>query len=86
MPRPLHEIAKEIHFDWKRMSPRAAPYLCAMQELGSIDEKFHEDEGRSVVRYFLANAGSWRGEVARRVKKELNVIVKRRKGVNISHH
>lgn len=28
-----------------------------------------------VVCYFLANAGTWRGDVARRVKKELKALV-----------
>jgi hypothetical protein len=28
------------------------------------------------VAYFLANAGTWRGEVAKAVKKELNAQIK----------
>jgi hypothetical protein len=39
--------------------------------LNSIDDKYGYDSARSIVNYFLANAGTWRGEVARRIKKEL---------------
>jgi len=34
------------------------------------------DSGDSIVRYFLSNASTWRGETARRVKKELNAMLK----------
>ena len=29
------------------------------------------DSGRSIVRYFLGNAGAWRGDVAKAIKAEL---------------
>jgi hypothetical protein len=29
------------------------------------------DDARGIVMYFLANAGTWRGENARRIKAEL---------------
>lgn len=69
--RPLHEIAAEITQDWKKPYFGAVPYLSAMREIASIDAKYYEDSAASVVRYFLANAGTWRGETARRVKAEL---------------
>ena len=73
--RPLYLIAEEIIADWstkgKGISPYAGPYLDAMSELGSITDQYYADSGESVVRYFLANAGAWRGDVARRVKAEL---------------
>jgi len=34
------------------------------------------DSGKSIVSYFLANAGQWRGEVAKEVKAELKRRVK----------
>lgn len=74
--RNLSEIAKEIRADWKNISPYALPYLQAMARLDSVGQRYGVDEGRAVVNYFLANAGSWRGEVARRVKKELNQMVR----------
>jgi len=74
--RPLYTIAREIRADWKKVSPYAAPYLQAMSYLNSVDDKYILDSGRSIVSYFLANAGSWRGETAKRIKAELKAMVK----------
>jgi hypothetical protein len=74
--RPLYEIAREIRRDWKNVNYAAAPYLDAMGSLQTIEDDYFMDSARSVVSYFLCNAGSWRGEVARRVKAELKGMVK----------
>jgi hypothetical protein len=37
-------------------------------------DQFGMDSGRSIILYFLANASAWRGEVARRIKKELKSL------------
>lgn len=74
--RPLYTIAREIRADWKKVSPYAAPYLQAMSCLNSVDDNYIMDSGRSIVSYFLANAGSWRGETAKRIKAELKAMVK----------
>ena len=71
MSRPLHVIAKEIRNNWAKVSPYAKPYLDAMSQLNSIDDKYYLDSARSVVLYFLSNASGWRGDVARRIKAEL---------------
>lgn len=76
MERSLKEITLEIRADWKNPYFGAMPYLNAMALINSVDDKFFADNGREVVIYFLANASTWRGEVARRVKKELNQLVK----------
>lgn len=75
-PRSLHEIAMEIARDWKKVSPYAKPYLDAMFALPSVHHNYGADSGKSVVLYFLANATTWRGDVARKVKKELNEMCK----------
>jgi len=67
----ISHIAIIIERDWKKVNYAARPYLDAMRELSSIDEPYFYDTGESVVRYFLANAGSWRGDTARAVKAEL---------------
>lgn len=72
--RPIFEIAKEIKKLWKSISPYAKPYLDAMMDLNSINDHYMFDSGKSVVLYFLANAGSWRGEDARRIKLELKTL------------
>lgn len=75
-PRPLHVIAQEIKADWKNVYFGAVPYLSALGHLNSIDDNFGYDSAKSVVIYFLSNATGWRGETARRIKKELNALVK----------
>ena len=74
--RPLATIAREIRADWTKVYFGAVPYLDAMSTMGSIEEDFGADPGREIVVYFLANAGCWRGDVARRVKAELNGMLK----------
>ena len=74
--RPLYEIAREIRRDWTNVNYAAVPYLSAMSELSSLNDKFIFDSGRSVVSYFLANASTWRGDTAKRVKAELKAMLK----------
>ena len=74
--RPLYTIAREIRDDWKKVSPCAALYLSAMSCLASVNDNYGYDSGRSIVSYFLANAGTWRGETAKRVKAELKAMIK----------
>jgi hypothetical protein len=75
MSRTLREIAYEVKRDWKNVSPHALPYLNAMTSLDSVNDNYYLDSGDSVVRYFLANAGTWRGETARNTKKELKSML-----------
>ena len=77
--RPIHVIASEIYDDWKNPNFAAVPYLEAMESLTTIDDNYFLDSGEGIVAYFLSNAGTWRGEVARRVKKELNAMLKARR-------
>jgi len=74
--RPLYEVAEEIRKDWKNIYFGAKPYLDAMSCLESINDNYGWDSGKSIVLYFLANASTWRGETARRIKKELNAMTK----------
>ena len=75
--RNLNVIAQEIRKDWgAKISYAAKPYLDAMQQLESVNDSYGYDSGKSVVLYFLCNAQSWRGETAKRIKKELNAMVK----------
>jgi len=67
----LYRMAVIIKRDWKKVNYAAEPYLAAMATLNSIDYDYGHDSGKSIVLYFLSNAKSWRGEVARAVKKEL---------------
>jgi len=75
MNRPIYQIAKEIRRDWTKLSPCAKPYLDAMDSISDIQENYIADTARDVVLRFLCNATGWRGETARRVKKELKSLL-----------
>jgi hypothetical protein len=73
--RPIYEIARDIRTNWPKVNYAAAPYLAAMRDLNAISDKYIYDTGASVVRYFLANASSWRGPEAKRIKAELKAML-----------
>lgn len=72
--RAIHAIADEIIREWEKPYFGAVPYLGAMRFLHTLQDSYGQDSGRSIVLYFLANAGTWRGETARRVKAELKAM------------
>jgi hypothetical protein len=74
--RSLSTIAMEIRKDWKKPYFGAVPYLQAMMCLNSVNDYYGFDDGKSIVLYFLANASSWRGDVAKRIKAELRSMTK----------
>jgi hypothetical protein len=74
--RNIASIAREIRSDWKNPYFGAVPYLEAMATLDSVRDPYGFDSGESIVRYFLANAGSYRGEIARTAKAELKAMLK----------
>jgi len=73
--RSLSSIAREIRADWKKPYFGAVPYLDAMLSLDSVADPYYYDSGESIVRYFLANAATYRGETAKRIKLELKSIL-----------
>jgi hypothetical protein len=72
----ISELARMIRMDWKKVYFGASPYLGAMNSMNSVDDSYGMDDGRMVINYFLANASQWKGELARKIKKELNKRVK----------
>ena len=74
--RNIFEIAKEIKSDWKKPYFGAIPYLDAMGSLSTVNDKFYSDSAKSIINYFLANASTWRGETAKRIKTELKQLIK----------
>jgi len=70
--RPLHTIASEIIKDWgSKINFAAKPYLIAMLKLNKITDTYIVEDAKTIVIYFLNNAGTWRGDKAREIKKEL---------------
>lgn len=71
MSRSLYEIAADIRREWPKPYFGAVPYIDAIGSLNGIDDAYGYDDARTLVRYFLANASTWRGDAARRIKAEL---------------
>ena len=76
MHRPLYQIARDVAKDWRPVNYAAKPYLDAMASLGHVSESYGQDSAKSIVLYFLGNATSWRGPVAKAIKAELKAIIK----------
>ncbi len=76
----VSQLATCIGADWRKqgkgISPHAKPYLEAMACLGSVNDNYGADSGKSIVAYFLGNASQWKGETAKAIKKELNKRIK----------
>lgn len=73
--RPLSNIAHDIRRDWANVNYAAKPYLMAMFEMDRITDNYMFDSGKGIVSYFLSNAGSWRGPVAKLIKAELKAML-----------
>lgn len=73
--RTLTEIATEIRRDWTNPYFGAVPYIDAMGYLTGPADMFGQDSAEDIIRYFLTNARTWRGETARRVKAELKAMI-----------
>ena len=78
MMRSLKEIASEIERECadKAWYVYAEAYVTPMKSLNSMSDSYYLDSASSIVMYALANLGSWRGDTARRVKAELNSMLK----------
>jgi hypothetical protein len=74
--RPLSVIARDIRKHWPKVNFAAVPYLDAMGSLINITEMYGSDSAKSIVLYFLGNATTWRGPEAKRIKAELNAMLK----------
>jgi hypothetical protein len=74
--RTLSAIAFEIGRDWKKPYFGAVPYIDAMGTLDRIEDQYIAEDGGAIVIGFLANANTWRGETAKRVKAELKAMLK----------
>ena len=73
--RPICEIALEISKSWEHVTYSARPYISAMLSLNAITDRYIYDDAKTIIRYFLANATTWRGVDARRIKAELRSLL-----------
>ena len=52
--RSIRSIALDIRKEWAKVNYAAKPYLDAMLELNSINDKYGFDNARSIILYFLS--------------------------------
>ena len=78
--RPIYQIAADIKTEWSKVGKgvnfAAKPYLDAMLTLDKITDHYMFDSADSIVRYFLCNASSFRGNRAKELKAELKALLK----------
>jgi len=74
--RSISSIARDIKRVWVKPYFGAKPYLDAMSQLNSIDDRYIYDDARSIIMYFLANASTFRGNDAKVLKQELKNLMK----------
>ena len=75
----LSDIAYIIKKDWKKVSKTgvnyaAAPYLDAMKCMSTIKDKYGAEDGKTIILYFLSNASTWKGPVAKEIKDYLKKL------------
>ena len=51
-----------------------------MYSLDSMNDTYGVDTADTIITYFLSNASSWRGDVAKKIKEALKVMLKTFKG------
>lgn len=75
--RTFQQIAKDIKSTWMNVYFGAVPYLEALLTLDTTDPEalYGIDTAGDIVRYFLANAQTFRGADAKRLKAELKSML-----------
>lgn len=66
----LSQVAQFIARAWPNVWFGAVPYLQAMGNGDSLDprERYMYEDQKTMVLYFLSNASTWKGEVAKATK------------------
>lgn len=75
--RTFQRIANDIKSTWLNVYFGAVPYLEAMLTLDTTDPNalYYYNKAGDIVRYFLANAQTFRGADAKRLKAELKSML-----------
>lgn len=72
----ISELALLISRSWPKINYAAVPYVDAMYRIESINDMYFADSAFTIVLYFLNNAQTYRGDVAKLVKAELKARCK----------
>lgn len=75
--RTFQQIARDVKSTWMNVYFGAAPYLEALLTLDTTDPEalYGIETAGDITRYFLANAQTFRGADARRLKAELKSML-----------
>lgn len=75
--RTFQQIARDIKSTWMNVYFGAVPYLEALLTLDTTDSEalYGIETAGDITRYFLANAQTFRGANARRLKAELKSML-----------
>lgn len=73
--RRISVIASDIRSGWAKPYFGAVPYIDAMSYLNTVDDMYGADRADMIIRYFLSNATTWRGDTARMIKAELRALL-----------
>jgi len=74
--RPLFLVAEEIEKDWIDITEDCKYYIECMKELKRINNRQGFDSGKTFVVYFLAECILWHTSNSRKLKKELEEMIK----------
>ena len=74
--RQICDVAFDIQEAWgAKVNYAAKPYLEALMCLTDADTRYGCEDAKSIVLYFLSNAGGFRGHKAKELKAELKKLV-----------
>ena len=75
--RTFQQIARDVKSTWMNVYFGAAPYIEALLTLDTTDPEalYGIETAGDITRYFLANAQTFRGADARRLKAELKSML-----------
>lgn len=73
--RPIHALRVTSRGSGPSPISGLCLYLDAMASLATACDRYGLDDAKSIVRYFLANASTFRGEKAKALKAELKLHV-----------
>lgn len=75
--RTFQQIARDVKSTWMNVYFGAVPYLEALLTLDTTDPEalYRIETAGDITRYFLANAQTFRGADARRLKEELKTLI-----------
>jgi hypothetical protein len=76
MPRSIKDIASDIRAHWRPVHGSAEEYVCAMEKLDKVTDRYGADTAVTVLAYFQGAAATWKGADAQRIKDEIKSLLK----------